>query len=68
MTGSKSKLLYQPLLQDDPRQGQPDIRLPNDELGWKPTVPLREGLRLTIGYFEKPQSLQSKAMLAPIRI
>lgn len=68
MTGSKSKLVYQPLPQDDPRQRQPNIRLANDELGWKPIVPLRDGLRLTIGYFEKLLSLQSKAVLAPFGI
>lgn len=68
MTGSKSKLVYQPLPQDDPRQRQQNIRLANDELGWKPTAPLRDGLRLTIGYFEKPLTLQSKAILAPVGI
>lgn len=68
MTGSKSKLVYQPLPQDDPRQRQPNIRLANEELEWKPTVPLRDGLRLTIGYFEKLLSLQSKAVLAPFGI
>lgn len=68
MTGSKSKLVYQPLPQDDPKQRQPNIRLANDELGWKPTVPLRDGLRLTICYFEKLLSLQSKAVLAPFGI
>ncbi|CAA2141148.1 UDP-glucuronic acid decarboxylase family protein [Hyphomicrobium sp. ghe19] len=68
MTGSKSKLVYQPLPQDDPRQRQPNIRLANDELGWKPIVPLRDGLRLTIGYFERLLSLQSKAVLAPFGI
>ena len=53
LTGSRSKLAYLPLPQDDPRQRKPDISLANTELDWQPTVPLREGLRHTIAYFEK---------------
>ena len=45
MTGSKSKLIYLPLPQDDPKQRQPDITLASKHLGWQPTVPLREGLQ-----------------------
>jgi UDP-glucuronate decarboxylase len=52
LTGSKSKLVYLPLPQDDPRQRQPDIALAKTELGWRPTVPLRDGLTATIAYFE----------------
>ena len=53
MTGSKSKLNYLPLPQDDPKQRQPDITLASKLLEWRPTVPLREGLRRTIGYFDR---------------
>jgi UDP-glucuronate decarboxylase len=53
MTGSKSKLSYLPLPQDDPRQRQPNITLAREHLGWEPTIPLREGLRHTIGYFDR---------------
>jgi UDP-glucuronate decarboxylase len=53
MTGSKSKLSYLPLPQDDPRQRQPNIALAREHLGWEPTTPLREGLRHTIGYFDR---------------
>jgi UDP-glucuronate decarboxylase len=53
MTGSKSSLAFQPLPQDDPRQRQPDIALAMKHLDWRPTVPLREGLRHTIAYFDK---------------
>jgi len=53
MTGSKSKLVFRPLPTDDPQQRQPDITLARQKLGWEPTVPLREGLRQTIDYFEK---------------
>jgi UDP-glucuronate decarboxylase len=53
MTGSKSKLNYLPLPQDDPKQRQPDITLASKLLKWHPTVPLREGLGRTIGYFDR---------------
>lgn len=52
LTGSRSLLIHEPLPQDDPRQRQPDIALARDKLGWEPKVPLREGLRPTIAYFE----------------
>ena len=52
MTGSSSKLEYRPLPQDDPRQRQPDISLARAELGWEPSVQLREGLGHTIAYFK----------------
>jgi UDP-glucuronate decarboxylase len=51
MTGSRSKLAYLPLPQDDPKQRQPDITLARERLDWEPTVPLRDGLRQTIAYF-----------------
>ena len=54
ITGSNSKLIYQPLPQDDPLQRQPDISLAKEKLnGWEPEVPLREGLTKTIEYFDK---------------
>ena len=52
MTGSKSKIIYKPLPQDDPMQRQPDITLAKKELGWKPTIKLEEGLKKTIAYFD----------------
>ena len=52
LTGSKSPLVERPLPQDDPRQRRPDITLAGEALGWKPTVPLREGLLKTIEYFD----------------
>jgi UDP-glucuronate decarboxylase len=53
LTGAKSKLVYQPLPQDDPRQRQPDIAKAKELLDWAPTVALEEGLSRTVGYFRK---------------
>jgi UDP-glucuronate decarboxylase len=53
LTNSRSKLVNLPLPQDDPIQRQPDITLAKQKLGWSPTVPLEEGLKKTIAYFEK---------------
>ncbi|MEY4409526.1 MAG: hypothetical protein RLZZ138_777 [Actinomycetota bacterium] len=51
-TGSKSKLKFEALPQDDPKQRQPDISKAKERLGWQPTVSLDEGLDLTIDYFK----------------
>ena len=56
MTGSKSEIVRKPLPADDPRQRQPDIRLAQETLDWKPTVALKEGLTKTISYFENRMS------------
>jgi len=53
LTGSKSKLVFEPLPADDPKQRKPDITLAKEKLGWEPTVPLREGLKKTIEYFDQ---------------
>jgi len=52
MTGSKSKLIYKPLPEDDPTQRQPDITQAKTELNWAPKIPLSEGLKPTIKYFQ----------------
>lgn len=53
ITGSRSKITYLPLPQDDPLQRKPDISLAKQKLNnWEPKVPLREGLVKTISYFE----------------
>jgi UDP-glucuronate decarboxylase len=51
LTGSKSKLIFQPLPQDDPKQRQPNIELAKISLGWEPKVNLEDGLRETVDYF-----------------
>jgi len=52
LTGSRSKIIYQPLPEDDPRQRQPDITKAWTVLGWQPHVQLEEGLKRTIEYFK----------------
>ena len=52
-TGSGSKLIQEPLPQDDPKQRQPDISKAKRELGWEPKVPLEQGLVKTIEYFRQ---------------
>ncbi len=51
LTGSRSKIIFQPLPQDDPLQRQPDISLAQERLGWEPKVGLEQGLEKTIEYF-----------------
>jgi UDP-glucuronate decarboxylase len=51
MTGSKSKLVFRPLPQDDPTQRCPNIELARSRLNWEPKVPLVDGLARTIDYF-----------------
>ncbi len=52
LTGSKSKLVFMPLPQDDPKQRQPNIGKAREILGWEPEVRLRDGLTRTIAYFD----------------
>ena len=51
LTGSTSELVNRPLPGDDPQRRQPDISLAREQLGWSPTVKLREGLARTIEWF-----------------
>ena len=51
ITGSKSKLVFLPLPEDDPKQRQPDIALARQKLAWEPKVMLDDGLRETVAYF-----------------
>jgi UDP-glucuronate decarboxylase len=52
LTGSSSKLVYRELPFDDPKRRKPDITMARKELDWEPQVPLEEGLKKTIPYFE----------------
>ena len=52
LTNSPSKLIFQPLPQDDPKRRRPDITKAKAILDWEPITPLREGLGHTIAYFD----------------
>ncbi len=53
LSGSKSKIVYQSLPSDDPKQRQPNIELAKAKLAWEPKVKLEDGLKETIAYFKK---------------
>ena len=54
--GSKSKIIFEPLPEDDPKQRQPDISFAQSELNWEPKTQLKEGLDKTIQYFDQTLS------------
>lgn len=56
LTGSRSKLIYLPLPEDDPTQRKPDISLARNKLNWEPAIRLEDGLKKTIAYFEETLS------------
>lgn len=56
MTGSKSKIVYRPLPEDDPKQRKPNIGLAKEALYWEPKIKLEDGLKETISYFKSFQS------------
>ena len=51
LVGSKSKIIYEKLPQDDPQQRRPDITLAKAQLNWQPRIALDEGLCRTVEYF-----------------
>jgi dTDP-glucose 4,6-dehydratase len=57
VTGSKSKIRFDPLPQDDPKQRRPDISKARALLGWEPRVQLEEGLKRSLDYFRKAADL-----------
>jgi dTDP-glucose 4,6-dehydratase len=52
LTGTKQKIVYRPLPEDDPKQRRPDISRARELLGWEPKVERKEGLRITYEYFK----------------
>ncbi len=60
ITGSKSKIVYEPLPLDDPMQRQPDISLAKKNLDWEPSVKLEDGLVKTIHYFDELLKSENK--------
>ena len=57
LTGSKSKIAFQPLPSDDPRRRQPNIDEAREKLRWRPKVQLEDGLKETIAYFRSVHDL-----------
>ena len=53
LTQSKSKLIFEDLPIDDPKQRQPDITKAEDQLNWSPIISLEDGLKITIDYFKR---------------
>jgi UDP-glucuronate decarboxylase len=66
LTGSRSAIQFRALPQDDPVQRRPDITQARQHLGWEPEVPLIEGLKKTIAYFETRMSGQSWHEASPV--
>jgi UDP-glucuronate decarboxylase len=67
-THSQSKLVYEPLPQDDPTRRRPDITRAQGELGWQPTVPLGDGLDKTIAYFRALRQRKIAVSKGPMRV
>ena len=61
VTGSQSKIDYEPLPQDDPKQRRPDITLARELLGWEPKISLEQGLKLSLDYFRQAIELEAAA-------
>ncbi len=64
LTGSRSRIVHKPLPADDPTPAGPDITQAEKQLGWRPKIPLRDGLDRTIAYFDKMLSIEG---VLPIR-
>jgi dTDP-glucose 4,6-dehydratase len=61
VTGSKSKIAYEPLPQDDPKQRRPDITKARHLLGWEPKIQLETGLKMSLDYFRKAVTEETAA-------
>jgi dTDP-glucose 4,6-dehydratase len=60
LVGSKSRIVYRPLPQDDPKQRKPDITRAQTILGWQPKIGLEEGLAKTVGYFKSKLEAEAR--------
>ena len=60
VTGSKSRIRYEPLPQDDPKQRRPDITKARQLLGWEPKIDLESGLKLSLDYFRRAIADEAK--------
>ena len=61
VTGSKSRLSYEPLPQDDPKQRRPDISKAKQLLGWEPKIDLRTGLKMALEYFRQAVAAEASS-------
>lgn len=68
LAGSRSKLIHESLPADDPTQRCPDISLTMAELDWEPGIPLRNGLKKTIPYFEGLLLFALYGMITPANL
>jgi dTDP-glucose 4,6-dehydratase len=66
VTGSKSRITFEPLPVDDPKQRRPDISKARRLLNWEPKIDLAAGLRLSMEYFEKSIELERRAETAVV--
>jgi UDP-glucuronate decarboxylase len=64
LTNSSSEIVFEPLPADDPARRCPDIQLAKAMLGWQPKVPLHEGLKATIDYFERQLTAKAASSAA----
>jgi dTDP-glucose 4,6-dehydratase len=62
VTNSSSKLVFEPLPQDDPKQRCPDISKAKALFGWEPKIDLRSGLRLCLDYFRESLAATGRAV------
>jgi dTDP-glucose 4,6-dehydratase len=60
LVGSRSRIVYRPLPQDDPKQRKPDITRARTLLGWEPKINLEEGLAKTVGYFKSKLEAEAR--------
>ena len=60
-TGSRSRIVFRPLPQDDPKQRRPDTSRAERLLGWRPQVPLEQGLERTIAWFRPAAPASGRA-------
>ena len=58
-TGSKSRIRYEPLPEDDPKQRRPDITKARALLGWEPQIDLATGLEMSLDYFRQAVTQQA---------
>jgi dTDP-glucose 4,6-dehydratase len=63
-TNSRSKIRYEPLPQDDPKQRRPDITKARELLGWEPKIDLETGLKLSLEYFQKAVAAEARTVNA----